>query len=113
MLPVSPIFIDLADQVFGPLALKGALIVIWFDGFYLLESHFRIYILDRLAAKELGERDRNYRHGTSGRRSRFVAMSSPETVAHVVILVLAVLGIFISLAGIAFWWASRKMNRLT
>jgi len=46
-------------------------------------------------------------------RCRFAGMSSPETVAHVVILVLAVLGIFISLAGIAFWWVSRKMNRLT
>ena len=40
-------------------------------------------------------------------------MSEPETVLHIAILVIAVLGILISLAGIAFWWVSRKMGRLT
>jgi hypothetical protein len=34
-------------------------------------------------------------------------------VINTTVLLLAVLGIFISLAGIAFWWVSRKMNRLT
>jgi hypothetical protein len=32
---------------------------------------------------------------------------------HTAVLVFAALGILIALAGIAFWWASRKMNRLT
>jgi hypothetical protein len=32
---------------------------------------------------------------------------------HTAVLVLAALGIFISLAGIAFWWVARKINRLT
>lgn len=40
-------------------------------------------------------------------------MTAPEITIHTVILVVAVLGILISLAGIAFWWVSRKMNRLT
>jgi hypothetical protein len=38
-------------------------------------------------------------------------MSSPEIAVHT--LVFLMLGILISLAGIAFWWVSRKMNRLT
>ena len=46
-------------------------------------------------------------------RFRFAAMSMPEITIHTAILVIAVLGILISLAGIAFWWVSRKMNRLT
>jgi hypothetical protein len=29
------------------------------------------------------------------------------------LLVIGVLGILVSLAGIAFWWVSRKMNRLS
>jgi hypothetical protein len=40
-------------------------------------------------------------------------MDAPELLIHGAVLVIAVLGIFISLAGIAFWWVSRKMNRLT
>jgi hypothetical protein len=40
-------------------------------------------------------------------------MSAPETVFHTAVLVIAVLGMLISLPGIAFWWVSRKMNRLT
>ena len=44
---------------------------------------------------------------------RFGAMDEPEIVFHTALLVIGVLGIFISLAGIAFWWVSRKMNRLT
>jgi hypothetical protein len=40
-------------------------------------------------------------------------MSSAEIAIHTAILVVAVLGILIALAGIAFWWVSRKMNRLT
>jgi hypothetical protein len=40
-------------------------------------------------------------------------MDASDTVIHIVVLVIAVLGILISLAGIAFWWVSRKMNRLT
>jgi hypothetical protein len=40
-------------------------------------------------------------------------MNSAELVIHTTILVVAVLGILISLAGIAFWWVSRKMKRLT
>jgi hypothetical protein len=43
----------------------------------------------------------------------FAAMSSHEIVIHAAILVVAVLGILISLAGIAFWWVSRKLKRLT
>jgi hypothetical protein len=39
-------------------------------------------------------------------------MSSP-TIIHTGVLVAAVAGILISLGGIAFWWVSRKMNRLT
>jgi len=44
---------------------------------------------------------------------RFAAMSSAEITIHTAILVIAVLGILISLAGIAFWLVWRKMNRLT
>jgi hypothetical protein len=44
---------------------------------------------------------------------RFGDMDASDTVIHIVVLVIAVLGILISLAGIAFWWVSRKMNRLT
>ena len=40
-------------------------------------------------------------------------MSSAEIVIHTAILVVAVPGILIALAGIAFWWVLRKMNRLT
>jgi hypothetical protein len=40
-------------------------------------------------------------------------MASTEMVIHTAVLVVAVLGILISLAGIVFWWVSRKMNRLT
>jgi len=40
-------------------------------------------------------------------------MVSTEVVIHTAILVVAALGILISLAGIVFWWVSRKMNRLT
>jgi len=40
-------------------------------------------------------------------------MSSDEIVIHTAILVVAVLGILVSLAGIAFWWVSRKLKRLT
>lgn len=46
-------------------------------------------------------------------RFRFAAMSEPEIVFHIVVLVIAVLGILVSLAGIAFWWVSRKLDRLT
>jgi hypothetical protein len=44
---------------------------------------------------------------------RFGGMDAPEILIHTVVLAVAVLGILISLAGIAFWWVSRKMNRLT
>jgi len=44
---------------------------------------------------------------------RFGGMDAPEILIHTVVLAVAVLGILISLAGIAFWWLSRKMNRLT
>jgi hypothetical protein len=44
---------------------------------------------------------------------RFAAMSVPEITIHTAILVIGVLGILVSLAGIVFWWVSRKMNRLT
>jgi hypothetical protein len=40
-------------------------------------------------------------------------MSVPEITIHTAILVIGVLGILVSLAGIVFWWVSRKMNRLT
>jgi hypothetical protein len=40
-------------------------------------------------------------------------MDASELLVHGAVLVIAVLGILISLAGIAFWWVSRKMNRLT
>jgi hypothetical protein len=40
-------------------------------------------------------------------------MDEPEILFHTALLVIGVLGILISLAGIAFWWVSRKMNRLT
>jgi hypothetical protein len=40
-------------------------------------------------------------------------MDAPHAIIHTVVLVIAVLGIVVSLAGIAFWWVSRKMNRLT
>jgi len=43
----------------------------------------------------------------------FATMSLEEITIHIVILVVAVLGILIALAGIAFWWVSRKMKRLT
>ena len=42
---------------------------------------------------------------------RFGGMDAPEILIHTVVLAIAVLGILISLAGIAFWWVSRKMNR--
>jgi hypothetical protein len=44
---------------------------------------------------------------------RFGGMGPPDAIVHTAILVIGVLGILISLAGIAFWWVSRKMNRLT
>ena len=44
---------------------------------------------------------------------RFGGMDAPEILFHTVVLVIAVLGMLISLAGITFWWVSRKMNRLT
>ncbi|HET7806451.1 MAG TPA: hypothetical protein VFL53_19600 [Pseudolabrys sp.] len=44
---------------------------------------------------------------------RWAAMTSAEIAIHTAVLVVAGLGILISLAGIAFWWVSRKMNRLT
>jgi hypothetical protein len=40
-------------------------------------------------------------------------MSSVEIAIHTATLIVAVLGLLIALAGIAFWWVSRKMNRLT
>ena len=40
-------------------------------------------------------------------------MDVPQTIVHTTVLVIGVLGILISLAGISFWWVSRKMNRLT
>ena len=43
----------------------------------------------------------------------FAAMSLEEITIHIAILVVAALGILIALAGIAFWWVSRKMKRLT
>jgi hypothetical protein len=46
-------------------------------------------------------------------RFRFAAMSDLEIVFHSVVLVIAILGVPISLAGIAFWWVSRKMKRLS
>ena len=44
---------------------------------------------------------------------RFGGMDAPDILVHTAVLAIAVLGILISLAGIAFWWVSRKMNRLT
>jgi len=44
---------------------------------------------------------------------RFGGMDTPNVLFHTAVLVLGVLGILVSLAGIAFWWVSRKMNRLT
>ena len=44
---------------------------------------------------------------------RFGGMDAPDAIVHTAVLVVGVLGILISLAGIAFWWVSRKMNRLT
>jgi hypothetical protein len=44
---------------------------------------------------------------------RFGGMDTAHTLIHIAILAIAALGILISLAGIAFWWVSRKMNRLT
>jgi hypothetical protein len=44
---------------------------------------------------------------------RFGGMDAPEILIHTAVLVIAVLGILISLAGIAFWWVSRKMKRLS
>ncbi|HEY7229430.1 MAG TPA: hypothetical protein VH558_03570 [Pseudolabrys sp.] len=47
-------------------------------------------------------------------RRRWPRMSTPEIAVHIVILVLAGLGILVSLAGMVFWWVSRKkMKRLT
>jgi hypothetical protein len=41
-------------------------------------------------------------------------MSTPQIALHTAILALAGLGILISLAGMVFWWVSRKkMKRLT
>jgi hypothetical protein len=40
-------------------------------------------------------------------------MDTSDAVFHIAVLVIGVLGILLSLAGITFWWASRKMNRLT
>jgi hypothetical protein len=40
-------------------------------------------------------------------------MDTSDAVFHIAVLVIGVLGILLSLAGIAFWWASRKMSRLT
>ena len=44
---------------------------------------------------------------------RFGGMDTPDALVHTAVLVIGVLGILVSLAGIAFWWVSRKMNRLT
>ena len=44
---------------------------------------------------------------------RFAAMDTPETLIHIAVLVIGVLGILASLAAIAFWWVSRKIKRLT
>jgi hypothetical protein len=40
-------------------------------------------------------------------------MGLPEAVVHTAVLVIGALGILISLAGLVFWWVSRKMNRMT
>jgi hypothetical protein len=40
-------------------------------------------------------------------------MSAPEIAIHTTVLVIGVLGILVSLAGIVFWWVSRKMKRLS
>jgi hypothetical protein len=40
-------------------------------------------------------------------------MSEFEIVFHTVVLVIAILGVLISLAGITFWWVSRKVKRLS
>ncbi|MFY9685178.1 MAG: hypothetical protein WAJ88_05210 [Pseudolabrys sp.] len=44
---------------------------------------------------------------------RFGDMDTPNILLHTAVLVIAVLGILISLSGIAFWWVSRKMKRLS
>jgi hypothetical protein len=51
-------------------------------------------------------------HGTLVVRRRFADMSSLEIVIHATILILAALGILISLGGIASLWAFRKMADL-
>jgi hypothetical protein len=40
-------------------------------------------------------------------------MDAQDAIVHTALLAVGVLGILISLAGIVFWWVSRKMNRLT
>jgi hypothetical protein len=44
---------------------------------------------------------------------RFAGMSSPETIVHGAILVLGLIGIVVSVAGLVLWWVSRKLKRLT
>jgi hypothetical protein len=39
-------------------------------------------------------------------------MSTREIVIHTVIVIVAALGIFISLAGMTFLWVSRKMKKM-
>jgi hypothetical protein len=52
--------------------------------------------------------------GTVGLQNRFAGMMSKLEIAiHMVILVSAVFGVILSLAGIGLWWISRKLNRLT
>ena len=51
--------------------------------------------------------------GTVGFQNRFAGMSKPEIAIHMVLLVSAVFGVSVSLAGIGFWWVSPKLNRLT
>jgi hypothetical protein len=40
-------------------------------------------------------------------------MGAPETLIHTGVLVIGILGVLASLAGLAFWWVSRKIKRLT
>lgn len=44
---------------------------------------------------------------------RFAGMPWPETIVHVAILALGLLGIVVAVAGLVLWWVSRKMKRLT
>ena len=67
--------------------------------------------------KSILNRDRSYDSDGGAEPTkmqfRFAAMSMPEITIHTAVLVIAVLETLISLADIAFWWVSRKMNRLT